>query len=76
MIVTDLNDRERHRYAQQIGKVSEAARSLAEALRSGDDTTALVQLALLGLSGNVLNELTDIFMKTVDVSVPDAPPPL
>ena len=74
MIVTDLNDRERKRYATQLDSLATAATKAAEALRNGDDNGAVVQVAIVGLTGRIINELVDVFMSAAEASVPDGPP--
>lgn len=73
-IVTDLNQRERARYAGALEKMADSARALAQALRDGDDTAAVVQLVGVSLSGAMLNELTDVFQAAVSADIPDHPP--
>lgn len=62
---TDMNQRERDRYAAQAEKCAESATKLAKSLRAGDDTTALLHTVMLSLSGNFLNELHDVFAATL-----------
>jgi hypothetical protein len=74
MIVTDMNDRERKTFADKTDKLIEAAGNLATALRTGDDTDVLMWLALTGISGSYLNELTAIYTKAESgVKIPDSP---
>lgn len=74
MIVTDLHDRERERYAQQAEKMARAASELAAMLRSNDDTGALIRFAMLSLCGSFMDELASIFQSAMDVTIPDGPP--
>jgi hypothetical protein len=74
MLVTDMNDRERRTFAEKTDELIEAAGRLANALRTGDDDEALIGLALTGIRGSFLNELTAIFTKAESVvKIPDSP---
>lgn len=73
MVITDMNDRERKRYADQMEGIGKAATALAEALRIGDDTAAAPYLAVLAMCGAPIIELAEIFMQATGVSVPDRP---
>lgn len=74
MIVTDLNDRERKRYAKSATDMAKMASDLAEALTDADDAKAAVTAALLAMSGTFLNELLGIFTSALPVNIPDVPP--
>jgi len=74
MIVTDLNDRERRKFAEQFDKASDAFKDLASSLRDGDDDKAAVKLVIASYVGRPVNELLAIFEKAVVASAPDYPP--
>jgi uncharacterized membrane protein len=74
MIVTDLNDRERARYAEQFEKTAEAYKELVAALRARDDDKLIVNLILVSFAGRAVHELAEILEKAVQVSSPDYPP--
>ena len=71
VIVTDLNARERDRFAKQMELLAKAAGDLAVALRSGDDSAAMTQLALVAISTTMLRELTEIFLGAQGIVIPD-----
>jgi hypothetical protein len=75
MLVTDMNDRERTKFATKARMLSESTSKLAEALESnnGDDSEALVYLTIVSLSGEFINELAKIFAKAAGVEIPDSP---
>jgi hypothetical protein len=74
VIVTDLNDRERARYADQFEKASDAFQALTIALRAKDDDKLLVNLILASFAGRSINELAEILEKAVQVSTPGYSP--
>ena len=59
-IRTDLNERERAGYAEQLQNFSEIAAKAADALRGHRDTEAMAHVMILLLSGSFLKELLDI----------------
>ena len=71
VIVTDLNARERDRFAKQMELLAKAAGDLAVALRSGDDSGAMAHLALAAISTMMLRELSEIFLAAQGVVIPD-----
>lgn len=73
-IITDLNQRERAKYAEAMDGMAEAARSLAAALREADDTTALMNLVPLALTSGAVHDLLSIFKAATTAEVPDHPP--
>lgn len=73
MLVTDLNSRERARYASLAKEVSATAESLAECLTNSDDSKAVVQLAVCALTMNQLHGLVDIFAAAINVQIPERP---
>lgn len=62
---TDMNDRERERFAAQADRAAESATKVAAALRAGNDMDTLLNVVLLSLSGSFINELHDIFLRTL-----------
>jgi hypothetical protein len=74
VIVTDLNDRERRKFAEQFDKAADAFKDFATALRDGNDDKAVVHLVVASLVGHSVGELLDIFEKAVVASAPDYPP--
>lgn len=72
--VTDLNHRERQRYAQVAEAIADAARQLARALRDANDSDALTHLLRLALAHHQLAELAPIFQDATNVDIPDHPP--
>lgn len=73
-IVTDLNQRERTRYADALINLADAARNLADSIRVGDDTTAVVHLIGVSMIGHTVNELAGVFQSAVSAEIPDHPP--
>lgn len=73
MLVTDMNDRERRKFASRADDLEVAAGKLAQALRGGDDTDVLLQLALTGVSGMFITDLGEIFQAALGVEIPDSP---
>jgi hypothetical protein len=71
MLVTDLNDRERRRYAENFDSIAKAAEKVAESLRGGDDAITLVHLISFTLLDRTLTELVDIFKTAITVTLPD-----
>ncbi len=58
---TDLNQRERQRYAKQLRTLSEAAGKAAVALEAEDDVRFVIQYLILGiLGGTLITELKPI----------------
>ena len=72
-MVTDMNDRERKRYAKQIEAHIEACTELLNALRASDDMKALIALVRVSLDGRFVNELIEVFQGAENVHVPDHP---
>lgn len=66
-IITDLNQRERAKYAEAMDGMAEAARSLAAALRD-------VNLVPLALTSGAVHDLLGIFKSATSAEVPDHPP--
>lgn len=74
MLVTDMNDRERKKFAEKAVELATSAGNLGRALRTGDDTEVLLHLAITGISGTFINELSEIFQAaTAGVKIPDSP---
>jgi hypothetical protein len=73
MIVTDMNDRERKKFAGLAEELARSADKLAAALRTEDDSDVLFHLAMTGISGRFINDLSDIFKDAAGVQIPDSP---
>jgi hypothetical protein len=74
LLITDMNDRERRKFAEKAEALAASAGKLAESLRTGDDTEVLLHLAITGVSGTFITELGDIFKAAVaGVNIPDSP---
>ncbi|MDP8928644.1 MAG: hypothetical protein M3O70_08750 [Actinomycetota bacterium] len=69
MFETDLNQRERRRYAKALRDIARNSERAARALESEDDDKAMIEVVTLGLRGRVVNEITEIFSQAVDVAV-------
>jgi hypothetical protein len=66
---TDLNQRERQRFAATLRSMSKAAEECADALEAEDDSTAMVQWIILSLSGSGLtSDLQKVFMAAADAA--------
>jgi hypothetical protein len=75
-LVTDMNDRERARYAASFDSVAESARAAAEALRNTDDVALLPHLVMMGLvMPGMMKELLDIMTAATQVDVSDLDKP-
>ena len=70
-IVTDLNNRERDRYADAMDRLAKAALHAAKALRIEDDTEALIGILTLTLTLSVLDELQRVFMGAIATTTPN-----
>ena len=57
---TDLNDRERKRFAERFRSMSKLAADAANALETGDDTSLLVPFLMLSMSSGAMRELGDV----------------
>lgn len=73
MFVTDMNRRERVKFAKQAQSLAENSSNLAQALRADDDTQVLLHLTSAALSSSFINELIDVFKDAVVAQVPDSP---
>ena len=71
MLITDLNDRERKKYADQIDSHIVAMAKVAEALRSSDDAMAAINLVIACMSASFYPELMSIFESSVIAKIPD-----
>ncbi len=69
MFETDLNQRERRRYAAQLRSMARNSERAARALEAEDDDKAMIEVVTLGLRGRVVTEITEIFSQAVDVAV-------
>lgn len=66
--VTDLNQRERQRYANALRQTGPAIGKLADALEAEDDTSALVEYLVLSLGLNgTMRELGTVLVNTAEV---------
>jgi hypothetical protein len=74
VIFTDLNDRERAKFAATFEKAATAFSDLAKSLRDGDDDKVLLHLILASFSGRAVTELAEIMEKASVASMPDFPP--
>lgn len=69
VIQTDMNQRERRKYADQLRKVGEAATKAAEALEAEADEDAMIQILSFSLIGGSLQkELLEIYKDAADAS--------
>lgn len=59
---TDLNERERARFAVAARNLQEQAGKLAEALNGGDDLKIAIEFMLLGLASGALKELQEVIL--------------
>lgn len=74
-LVTDLNERERKRYATDCEQLSNVFKDLAGYIKSGDDLGAAILMVVLSTAGaTTVNELLDVFKAAVPVNIPDHPP--
>lgn len=65
---TDLNQRERRRYASQMRAMARSLEQCAPALESEDDIGALAALIVWSMLGpEVVKELTSVFKETAEV---------
>ena len=71
--MTDLNDRERKRYAAALDEMSKTATAARFALEGGDDQDALLRVLMLAFRIPVVNELVEVFKAGITVDVPDTP---
>lgn len=77
-LVTDMNDRERRRYVQEIDDHIRVCASLRETLCAGDDDKALIALISVVMNKEFAKntrELIEIFAAAANVTIPDRPPP-
>jgi hypothetical protein len=66
---TDMNQRERRRFASQLRGVADAATKAAAALEAEDDSMAMVQCMIFAISGGKLQEeLLNIFKDSAEVA--------
>jgi len=73
MLITDMNARERARFADKADKLALSAGKLAAKLREGDDTDVLLHLAITGISGEFIHDLGKIFTDAVGIHMPETP---
>lgn len=73
LLDTDLNSRERARFARQIDMIAKDATKIAAALRVENDTEALICLVTLSISMGVLDELRKVFEETITGAKTKAP---
>jgi hypothetical protein len=67
-IQTDLNQRERQRFAKSLRMISKAASKCADALEAEDDPTAMVQMILMAMgSHSIQDELLKVFTDAAKV---------
>lgn len=69
-IKTDLNERERTRYAAACRSLQDQAGKLAEALDGGNDTKIVVEFMILGIVSSSLNELQKILLAAAKRGAP------
>jgi hypothetical protein len=62
---TDLNDRERTRYAKHFREISLIAIEIVKALETGDDDSLVKNFTFYQIKGISERELVDIILKTV-----------
>lgn len=74
MIVTDLNDRERRRYAEALDHMAKGCQKAAEALRRGDDDGLAINIAIMALGVKMIDELARIVISAVQTDIPNQPP--
>jgi hypothetical protein len=74
MIVTDLNDRERRRYAEALNHMAASFQEAAKALRQGDDDKLAINIAIAALGLKMFDELSRIVISAVQTNIPDQPP--
>lgn len=65
---TDLNQRERQKYAEELQLASDAALKLAEALLSEDDDTAMIQYIIFSFASAGMRELGKVFTAAADAA--------
>lgn len=70
MITTDLNERERKRYAESCRMISKTALCLAEALEANDDTKMVVEFMVFSLATASLAELQKVIVESVRKDAP------
>ena len=74
MLVTDMNAREREKFAKMAERTARMATKLAQSLREGDDDAeVLTNLVMLVLSGAFFRELEEIFRNSIAVEIPTDP---
>jgi hypothetical protein len=73
LVDTDLNPRERARFARQIDMIAKDATKIAAALRVENDTEALICLVTLSLTMGILDELRKVFEETITSAKTKAP---
>jgi hypothetical protein len=74
MIVTDLNDRERRRYAEALDHMAVSCQEAAKSLRRGDDDKLAVNIAIAALGVKMIDELARIIITAVQADIPNEPP--
>jgi len=75
-MVTDMNDRERERFAGALEQVAEAATKSVAALREGDDTALVPQIMALMLQMLVMQDLVKVLQAVQIVDVEDLNRPM
>ena len=75
-IVTDMNDRERERFANSLEQIAKEAALSVEALRSGDDTALMPHLLILMLGFPVMSDLMKVLQTIQFVDVGDLDKPM
>ena len=68
-MMTDLNTRERRKYAESAREIAKAASEFAEAIEAEDDANALTSYLIMSLLGaGMMNELKDVFLQAAEVA--------
>lgn len=73
IITTDLNHRERDRYAKGLESLATEATKAAVELRAGNDSDALISLITLALSDEPIRELMKVFGDAIPAALPAFP---
>ena len=73
-ITTDLNQRERAKFAEMARAVSKHAATLADAIEADDDTKLMIEFMIFSIAASSLNELQEILIASLEV-VKDKPKP-
>lgn len=71
-IKTDMNDRERERFAKELRGISDAATKAAVALDSRDDAEFVMRLMILTLISGSMKEMVDVVMTTLKKPAEDS----